>query len=104
DRGVDLDPPGGRRRRDHVLGEGARGLALIRTDLWHRAQKVIPGGVSSPVRAMRSVGLDEPLFVARGEGAYLETEDGRRLLDWVQSWGPLIFGLANRLDGLGIRV
>ena len=68
---------------------------LTRTDLWHRAQKVIPGGVSSPVRAMRSVGLDEPLFITRGEGAYLETEDGRRLLDWVQSWGPLIFGHAD---------
>jgi glutamate-1-semialdehyde 2,1-aminomutase len=44
---------------------------------------------------MRSVGLDEPFFVARGEGAYLETTDGRRLLDWVQSWGPLIFGHAD---------
>jgi glutamate-1-semialdehyde 2,1-aminomutase len=44
---------------------------------------------------MRSVGLDEPLFVARGEGAYVETEDGRRLLDWVQSWGPLVFGHAD---------
>ena len=56
---------------------------------------MIPGGVSSPVRAMRSVGLDEPLFVARGDGAYIETEDGRRLLDWVQSWGPLVFGHAD---------
>ena len=56
---------------------------------------MIPGGVSSPVRAMRSVGLDEPLFVARGEGAYVETEDGRRLVDWVQSWGPLVFGHAD---------
>ena len=44
---------------------------------------------------MRSVGLDEPLFAARGEGAYLETADGRRLVDWVQSWGPLIFGHAD---------
>jgi glutamate-1-semialdehyde 2,1-aminomutase len=56
---------------------------------------VIPGGVNSPVRAMRSVGLDEPLFVTRGDGAYLETDDGRRLLDWVQSWGPLLFGHAD---------
>jgi glutamate-1-semialdehyde 2,1-aminomutase len=70
-------------------------LALIRTDLWHRAQKLIPGGVNSPVRAMRSVGLDEPFFVSRGEGAYLYTTDDRRLLDWVQSWGPLIFGHAD---------
>jgi glutamate-1-semialdehyde 2,1-aminomutase len=44
---------------------------------------------------MRSVGLDEPLFVARGHGAYVETEDGRRILDWVQSWGPLVFGHAD---------
>jgi glutamate-1-semialdehyde 2,1-aminomutase len=68
---------------------------LLRTELWHRAQTLIPGGVNSPVRAMRSVGLDEPFFVARGEGAYLHTTDGRRLLDWVQSWGPLIFGHAD---------
>jgi glutamate-1-semialdehyde 2,1-aminomutase len=41
---------------------------------------------------MRAVGLDEPFFVKRAGGAYLETEDGRRLVDWVQSWGPLPFG------------
>jgi glutamate-1-semialdehyde 2,1-aminomutase len=64
----------------------------VRTELWHRARKLIPGGVNSPVRAM---GLDEPFFVARGDGAYLETTDGRRLIDWVQSWGPLIFGHAD---------
>jgi glutamate-1-semialdehyde 2,1-aminomutase len=44
---------------------------------------------------MRSVGLDEPLFAARGRGAYLETADGRTYCDWVQSWGPLIFGHAD---------
>ena len=70
-------------------------MALTRTELWHRAQKVIPGGVNSPVRAMRGVGLDEPFFVRRGDGATLETADGRTLLDWVQSWGPLIFGHAD---------
>src|SRR5215470_10648489 len=69
--------------------------ALLRSELWHRAQKLIPGGVNSPVRAMRSVGLEEPFFVARGDGAYVETADGRTLLDWVQSWGPLIFGHAD---------
>jgi len=68
---------------------------VAQSELWYRAQKLIPGGVNSPVRAMRAVGLDEPFFVARGEGAYLETTDGRRLLDWVQSWGPLIFGHAD---------
>ena len=51
--------------------------------------------MNSPVRAMRAVGVAEPFFVARGEGAYLETTGGHRLLDWVQSWGPLIFGHAD---------
>jgi glutamate-1-semialdehyde 2,1-aminomutase len=66
-----------------------------RSDLYRRALELIPGGVDSPVRAMRAVGIDEPLFVRGGEGAYIETEDGRRLLDWVMSWGPLLFGHAD---------
>jgi glutamate-1-semialdehyde 2,1-aminomutase len=65
------------------------------TDLWRRARRLIPGGVNSPVRAMRGVGLVEPFFVRRGSGATIETADGRTLLDWVQSWGPLIFGHAD---------
>ncbi|HEU4942880.1 MAG TPA: glutamate-1-semialdehyde 2,1-aminomutase, partial [Gaiellaceae bacterium] len=87
----------GRRRRDrHVLGEGRGPLALrTRSELWARAQRLIPGGVNSPVRAMRAVGVDEPLFVRRGEGAYLEDADGRRYVDWVQSWGALLFGHAD---------
>jgi glutamate-1-semialdehyde 2,1-aminomutase len=47
------------------------------------------------VRAMRAVGLDEPVFIARGEGAEIEDVDGRRYVDWVMSWGPLIFGHAD---------
>ena len=66
-----------------------------RSALYRRALELIPGGVNSPVRAMRAVGLDEPLFVKSGEGAYVETEDRRRLLDWVMSWGPLLFGHAD---------
>jgi glutamate-1-semialdehyde 2,1-aminomutase len=66
-----------------------------RSELYRRALDLIPGGVNSPVRAMRAVGLDEPLFVRTGEGAYVETVDGRRLLDWVMSWGPLLFGHAD---------
>ncbi len=66
-----------------------------RTDLYRRALDAIPGGVNSPVRAMKAVGLDEPFFVRRGEGAYLEDVDGNRYLDWVMSWGPLIFGHAD---------
>jgi len=66
-----------------------------RSELFRRALDLIPGGVNSPVRAMRAVGLDEPLFVARGEGAYLEDVEGNRYVDWVMSWGPLIFGHAD---------
>ncbi|HEU6446210.1 MAG TPA: glutamate-1-semialdehyde 2,1-aminomutase [Gaiellaceae bacterium] len=67
----------------------------VRSELWARAQRLIPGGVNSPARAMRAVGLDEPLFVRRGEGAYLEDTEGRRYVDWVQSWGALLFGHAD---------
>ena len=66
-----------------------------RSELYRRALELIPGGVNSPVRAMRAVGLDEPFFVARAEGAYLEDVDGNRYLDWVLSWGPLLFGHAD---------
>ena len=67
---------------------------LPRSDLYRRALELIPGGVNSPVRAMRGVGLDEPLFVRSGAGAYIDTESGR-FLDWVMSWGPLVFGHAD---------
>jgi glutamate-1-semialdehyde 2,1-aminomutase len=67
----------------------------IATSLWRRAQAVIPGGVNSPVRAWGAVGADEPFFVRRGDGAYLEDTDGKRYVDWVQSWGPLVFGHAD---------
>ncbi|HZT46235.1 MAG TPA: glutamate-1-semialdehyde 2,1-aminomutase [Gaiellaceae bacterium] len=66
-----------------------------RSALWQRARDLIPGGVNSPVRAMRAVGLDEPVFVRRGAGAEIEDVDGRRYVDWVMSWGPLIFGHAD---------
>jgi glutamate-1-semialdehyde 2,1-aminomutase len=70
-------------------------MALTRTELWHRALGLIPGGVNSPVRAMRGVGLDEPFFAVGGEGPRIRTADGRELVDWVQSWGPLVFGHAD---------
>lgn len=63
-------------------------------DLFARAQKVIPGGVNSPVRAFRSVG-DEPPFIARGAGARLWDVDGNAYLDYVGSFGPLILGHAH---------
>jgi glutamate-1-semialdehyde 2,1-aminomutase len=62
-------------------------------ELFAEAQRVIPGGVNSPVRAFKSVGGD-PLFMQRGEGPYIFDVDGNRYLDHVMSWGPLIFGHA----------
>src|SRR5437660_11961466 len=56
-----------------------------------RACRVIPGGVNSPARAFGGVG-GQPIFIARGEGAYLFDIDGNRYLDFVSSWGPLILG------------
>src|SRR5690348_13577984 len=80
--------------RENMNGSDSRVLRT-RTELFRRALDLIPGGVNSPVRAMRAVGLDEPLFVRRGEGAYIEDAEGNRYLDWVMSWGPLIFGHAD---------
>jgi len=62
-------------------------------ELFERARRVIPGGVSSPVRAFGAVG-GTPRFVAEGRGAYLTDVDGVRYLDYVQSWGALLFGHA----------
>ena len=62
--------------------------------LFAAAQRVLPGGVNSPVRAFRSVG-GVPRFIARGEGAWLEDADGNRYVDLVLSWGPLILGHAH---------
>jgi glutamate-1-semialdehyde 2,1-aminomutase len=64
-------------------------------ELFEQARAVIPGGVSSPVRAMRSVGREHPLFLARGEGGWVWDADGNRYVDWVMSWGPLIAGHAH---------
>jgi len=62
--------------------------------LYERALAYLPGGVNSPVRAMRAIGRD-PLFIERGEGAELADVDGNRYVDWVCSWGPLIHGHAH---------
>jgi len=59
--------------------------------LQQRAERLIPGGVNSPVRAFRSVG-GEPPFLVRGEGAHVWDADGNRYIDYVGSWGPLILG------------
>ena len=61
--------------------------------LFSEAQKVIPGGVNSPVRAFNAVGGD-PIFVKHAKGAYLYDEDGNTLIDYINSWGPMILGHA----------
>jgi glutamate-1-semialdehyde 2,1-aminomutase len=81
ERGADARPSG--KRAD------ARSAAA-----YERALGLLPGGVNSPVRAMRSIGRD-PIFVARGEGAELIDVDGNRYVDWMMSWGPLIAGHAH---------
>ncbi|HEV8683433.1 MAG TPA: glutamate-1-semialdehyde 2,1-aminomutase [Actinomycetota bacterium] len=63
-------------------------------ELFERARAVIPGGVNSPVRAFGAVG-GVPVFMAAGEGASIEDADGRRFVDYVQSWGALLFGHAH---------
>ncbi len=72
-----------------AAGPGSRSA-----ELYARARRLMPGGVSSPVRAMRAIGRD-PVFVARGEGCELVDVDGNRYVDWVCSWGPLILGHAH---------
>ncbi len=61
--------------------------------LFERAQKTIPGGVNSPVRAFRSVG-GTPLFMESAKGAYMYDADGKRYIDYINSWGPMILGHA----------
>ncbi len=75
------------------MDQGAR-VGTRSAALFDRACAAIPGGVNSPVRAMRSIGRD-PIFVERGEGAELIDTDGGHYVDWVQSWGPLIAGHAH---------
>ncbi|MGQ9735011.1 MAG: glutamate-1-semialdehyde 2,1-aminomutase [Thermaceae bacterium] len=67
---------------------------MTNAELFQEAQAHIPGGVSSPVRAFKAVG-GTPLYLVRGEGAYVWDVEGRRYLDYVLSWGPLILGHAH---------
>lgn len=63
-------------------------------ELFAEAQRLLPGGVDSPVRAFSAVG-GRPLFIERGSGAHLYDVDGNRYIDYVLSWGPLIAGHAH---------
>ena len=69
-------------------------MATSAQEWWERAQRVIPGGVNSPVRSFKNVG-GAPFLVRSGRGAYVTTEDGRTLVDYVMSWGPLLLGHAH---------
>ncbi|MFY9573024.1 MAG: glutamate-1-semialdehyde 2,1-aminomutase [Blastocatellia bacterium] len=72
-------------------------LSTTRSDeLFDRAQRVIPGGVNSPVRAFRAVGR-APLFISKAEGAHITDVDGNTFIDYVGSWGPMIAGHAHPL-------
>jgi glutamate-1-semialdehyde 2,1-aminomutase len=72
----------------------AAGLDTTRSsELYEWAQRVLPGGVNSPVRAMRSIGRD-PIFIAEANGPFIQDVDGNEYIDWVCSWGPLILGHA----------
>src|SRR5690349_842644 len=61
--------------------------------LFERAQRSIPGGVNSPVRAFKSVG-GTPIFISKAKGAYLYDADGNKYIDYINSWGPMILGHA----------
>ncbi|MFO7653440.1 MAG: glutamate-1-semialdehyde 2,1-aminomutase [Candidatus Krumholzibacteriia bacterium] len=87
---TDADATGAAARRN----DGAHGSRTRSSELFRRAQELIPAGVNSPVRAFRSVHGD-PLFIDRGEGAHLWDVDGNRYLDCCGSWGPLILGHAH---------
>ena len=71
-------------------------------ELFAEARQLIPGGVNSPVRAFQAVGGD-PVFMARGAGAYIWDADGNRYIDYLGSWGPLIAGHAPRSVVTGLR-
>ncbi len=65
-------------------------------NLFEKAQKVIPGGVNSPVRAFKSVG-GQPIFIRKAKGAYLYDEDGNQFIELINSWGPMILGHSHPL-------
>src|SRR5205085_6886115 len=81
-------------RNSELMRADSKRSGAMTSELWSRAQRVIPGGVSSPVRSFSAVG-GEPFFVASASGACLTDTDGRQYLDYVQSWGASILGHAH---------
>ena len=84
--GDDVDTQGEPKEHHAVSTEPRTNAALF-----ERAQRVIPGGVNSPVRAFRAVG-GTPRFIVRAEGAYMFDAEGQRYIDYIGSWGPMILG------------
>jgi glutamate-1-semialdehyde 2,1-aminomutase len=83
-------------RRGALSTRPASGLDTRGSEVIHaRAVGLLPGGVNSPVRAMRAIGREHPIYIERGEGFELIDVDGHRYVDWVCSWGPLILGHAH---------
>src|SRR5690554_5551699 len=83
-------------RRDIEIKNFVMSMIYQRSSaLFVEAQKVIPGGVNSPVRAFKSVG-GTPIFAKKAEGAYIYDEDGNKLVDYINSWGPMILGHAHK--------
>ena len=66
----------------------------ISQQLYIQAQEYIPGGVNSPVRSCRNVGVP-PLFIQKASGSHIWSEDGQELIDYVMSWGPMLLGHAH---------
>src|SRR5207249_177695 len=79
---------------DRRLPQAPRQMSSSSAELFARAQKRIPGGVNSPVRAFRGLG-GEPFFVERAQGSRIWTVDARELIEYVGSWGPAILGHAH---------
>src|SRR5207249_12106091 len=77
-------------------------LSSRSSQLFRAAQKRIPGGVNSPVRAFRHVGAD-PFFIERAHGARIWDVDGNEYIDYVGSWGPVILGHAPRVFATQVR-
>lgn len=80
----------GEKWRDYTLG-GTMNHEISK-EIFKKAQKYIPGGVNSPVRAFKSVNREAPIFACKGEGAKVWDEDGNEYIDYICSWGPLILG------------
>ncbi|MFM2006899.1 MAG: hypothetical protein RLZZ09_2554, partial [Pseudomonadota bacterium] len=67
---------------------------MTNEELFQQAKSVIPGGVNSPVRAFKGVG-GTPVFIQRAEGPYIWSAEGKRYIDYVGSWGPMVLGHAH---------